>query len=187
MFKSTHCNFGKLKALTATFAVFSLSFALTPPSVANSVLIDTSSETILAEAMEKDIVATAKSAGAFNTLLAAVEAADLKETLATQGPFTVFAPTDEAFAALPDGTVEMLLKPENKDKLVKILTYHVVSGEAQASDLKEGSLKTVEGSSIMVELGEKVKINQATVVTADVKASNGIIHVIDQVILPPDM
>ncbi|MGK7944504.1 MAG: fasciclin domain-containing protein [Microcystaceae cyanobacterium] len=187
MFRSAHCNFGQLKALVATVAVFSLSFATATPSIADSVLSNPSTESILAEAKQKNIVETAKSVGSFETLLAAIEAADLKETLATKGPLTVFAPTDEAFAALPDGTVEMLLKPENKDKLVKVLTYHVVSGQAESGDLKEGSLTTLEGSPVMIKLGNKVKINQATVITKDVQATNGVIHVIDQVILPPDM
>jgi len=133
----------------------------------------------------KDIVDTAVSAGSFGTLVAAVEAAGLVETLKGDGPFTVFAPTDEAFAALPEGTVESLLQPENKDQLVAILTYHVVPGKVMSTDLSNGmSATTVQGGDITVDLSEGVKINEASVVSADVQASNGVIHVIDSVILP---
>ena len=133
-----------------------------------------------------DIVDTAVGAGSFGTLVAAVQAAGLVETLKGDGPFTVFAPTDEAFAALPDGTVDDLLKPENKDKLVAILTYHVVPGKVLSTDLSDGMMaKTVEGSEITVDLDNGVMINDANVVTADVAADNGVIHVIDKVIMPP--
>lgn len=137
-------------------------------------------------AAKKDFVDTAVSAGTFETLVAAVSAAELVEVLKSEGPFTVFAPTDAAFAALPEGTVETLLKPENKDQLVAILTYHVVAGKIMSTDLSDDmSAKTVQGSDIMIDLDDGVKINEATVVTADIETSNGVIHVIDAVILPP--
>ena len=134
-----------------------------------------------------DIVDLAISTEFLNTLVAAVKAGDLVETLKGDGPFTVFAPTDEAFAALPEGTLESLLKPENKDQLVSILAYHVVSGEVKSTDLKNGmKAQTVEGSDVNVYVsGSGVKINTANVTTADIEASNGIVHVIDQVMLPP--
>ena len=132
-----------------------------------------------------DIVDTAVEAGAFNTLVAAVKAAGLVETLKGEGPFTVFAPTDEAFAALPAGTVEDLLKPENKDKLTAILTYHVVPGKVMSSDLKDDMMaKTVQGGEVKIDLDNGPMVNDAKVVSADVAASNGVIHVIDKVILP---
>ncbi|MEM6385482.1 MAG: fasciclin domain-containing protein [Pseudomonadota bacterium] len=137
-------------------------------------------------ASEPDIVDTAVAAGSFTTLVAAVQAADLVETLKSPGPFTVFAPTDDAFAALPAGTVESLLLPENKAQLVEILTYHVVSGEVPASRLagKRGSITTVEGRAVHFDGRNGVKINSSNVVTADIMTSNGIIHVIDSVLLP---
>ena len=135
---------------------------------------------------KKDIVDTAVGAGSFNTLVAAVQAADLVDTLKGEGPFTVFAPTDDAFAKLPAGTVEDLLKPENKEKLQAILTYHVVSGKVMAKDvmtLKEA--KTVNGENVMISMeANTVMIDSAKVVQADVECSNGVIHVIDTVILP---
>ncbi|MEM9578915.1 MAG: fasciclin domain-containing protein [Pseudomonadota bacterium] len=135
---------------------------------------------------KKDIVDTAVNAGTFETLVAAVSAAELVETLKSEGPFTVFAPTDEAFAALPEGTVETLLKPENKDQLVAVLTYHVVPGKVMSTDLSDDmAAKTVQGSEIMIDLDDGVKVNDASVVTADIETSNGVIHVIDSVILPP--
>ncbi len=134
-----------------------------------------------------DIVDTAVAAGSFETLVAAVQAADLVEALKGEGPFTVFAPTDEAFAALPEGTVETLLKPENKDQLVAILTYHVVAGKVTAADVVElDSAETLQGSEIKISVEDgSVKINDATVVKADIMTSNGVIHVIDTVIMPP--
>ena len=135
----------------------------------------------------KDIVTTAVEAGQFNTLAAALKAAGLVEVLQGKGPFTVFAPTDEAFAALPKGTVENLLMPENKDKLIKILTYHVVGGKLMSSNLEPGMVKTVEGSKVNVKIsGTGVKVDDAKVIKADVPASNGVIHVIDTVIIPPN-
>ena len=135
---------------------------------------------------EPDIVDVAQSAGSFNTLVAAVGAADLVDTLKGDGPFTVFAPTDEAFAALPAGTVETLLKPENKDQLTAILTYHVIPGAVRAGDLagKRLSVATVNGEKLHVDGRNGVKVEKANVVTADIEASNGVIHVIDRVLLP---
>ena len=141
---------------------------------------------IAASHTKKDIVDTAVSAGSFNTLVAAVQAAELVDTLKGEGPFTVFAPTDDAFAKLPKGTLEDLLKPENKDKLQSILTYHVVAGKVMAKDvttMKEA--KTVNGASFMVSMeAGSVMIDNAKVVQADIECSNGVIHVIDTVILP---
>jgi len=131
------------------------------------------------------IVDVAVGAGNFTTLVAAVTAADLVETLSGTGPFTVFAPTDEAFAALPAGVLDALLLPENKELLVRILTYHVVSGMVMAADITDGDVATVEGSNIMLVTTSGVKVNDANVVAADVAASNGVIHAIDAVILPP--
>jgi len=133
-----------------------------------------------------DIVDTAVAAGNFSTLAAALQAADLVGTLKGDGPFTVFAPTDEAFAALPAGTVEDLLKPENKDKLVAVLTYHVVPGAVMSGDLTNGmTAATVNGASVTIMTEGGVTVNGADVTAADIKASNGVIHVIDEVILPP--
>ena len=137
------------------------------------------------KAKGKDIVAVASGAGSFNTLVAAVKAAGLVETLQGPGPFTVFAPTDEAFAKLPKGTVEDLLKPENKDKLVAILTYHVVAGKVMAADVKTMKAKTVNGQSLDVKVTDgAVTVDNAKVTKTDVAASNGVIHVIDSVVLP---
>jgi uncharacterized surface protein with fasciclin (FAS1) repeats len=134
----------------------------------------------------KDIVDTAVAAGNFKTLAAALGAAGLVDTLKGAGPFTVFAPTDEAFAKLPAGTVENLLKPENKDKLTAILTYHVVAGSVKAADVvKLTSAKTVQGSSATIKVADgKVMVDQANVTATDIAASNGVIHVIDAVIMP---
>lgn len=139
-----------------------------------------------AEKKSQDIVDTAVSAGSFKTLVAAVQAAGLVETLKGEGPFTVFAPTDEAFAKLPKGTVESLLKPENKDKLIAVLTYHVVPGKVMAKDVvKLTEAKTVQGSSVNIAVKDgKVMVDGAHVIKADVATSNGVIHVIDAVILP---
>ena len=120
----------------------------------------------------------------FQVLSAALEAADLSEVLSSEGPFTVFAPTDEAFADLPEGMVEQLLLPENKAVLIQILTYHVVPGAVLSTDLETGSVATVEGSDLAIEVAEKVTVNNVEVVQADIAASNGIIHVIDHVIVP---
>jgi uncharacterized surface protein with fasciclin (FAS1) repeats len=121
----------------------------------------------------------------FETLVAAVTAAGLAETLSGEGPFTVFAPTDEAFDALPEGVLEALLLPENKDALTSILTYHVVSGEVMAADVTAGDVPTVEGSTIAITTDGGVKVNESNVIATDVDASNGVIHVIDAVMVPP--
>ena len=131
------------------------------------------------------LVDTAVDAGSFETLVAAVQAAGLVDTLKGDGPFTVFAPTDEAFAALPEGTVENLLLPENREQLVAILTYHVVPGKVMSTDLSDDmSAATVQGSNVMIDLDNGVMVEDASVVTADIETSNGVIHVIDKVILP---
>lgn len=137
-------------------------------------------------AQDADIVDTAIAAGDFTTLVAAVQAAGLVETLKGEGPFTVFAPTDAAFAALPAGTVEDLLKPENKEQLAAVLTYHVVPGKVMSTDLTNGmTAATVQGADVTIMTEGGVKVNAANVTTADIAASNGVIHVIDAVILPP--
>lgn len=139
------------------------------------------------EAATGDIVAVASANPTTTTLVTALDAAGLVETLQGPGPFTVFAPTDEAFAALPAGVLDKLVQPQNKDALTKILTYHVVSGEVMSSDVKAGDVPTVEGQSITVTTDNGVTLNgTAKVVTPDVEASNGVIHLIDSVLLPPD-
>merc|ERR1712032_86720 len=130
----------------------------------------------------------AQSLDDLSTLVTAVVAGDLVETLSSPGPFTVFAPVNAAFAALPEGTLDTLLKPENKDQLVDILTYHVVGAAACSKDLSDGqTITTVEGKDVTVHIGDGVKINDANVVKADVMASNGVVHVVDGVLIPPDM
>ena len=139
-----------------------------------------------AHAADKDIVDTAVAAGSFTTLAAALGAAGLVDTLKGEGPFTVFAPTDDAFAALPEGTVDDLLKPENKDKLTAILTYHVVPGAVMSGDLTNGmTATTVNGATVTIMTEGGVTVNGANVTAADIAATNGVIHVIDAVILPP--
>lgn len=134
------------------------------------------------------IVEIAAGNPAFSTLVKAVQAAGLAETLSGKGPFTVFAPTNEAFAALPKGTLEKLLQPENRDLLRKVLTYHVVSGDLMAKNLRSGQVATVEGSPVAVQVqNQSVKVNNANVVKADIDAKNGVIHVIDTVLLPPGL
>jgi uncharacterized surface protein with fasciclin (FAS1) repeats len=138
-----------------------------------------------ADAAKKDIVTTAVEAGSFKTLAAALKAGGLVDTLQGAGPFTVFAPTDDAFAKLPAGTVENLLKPENRDRLVAVLKYHVVADKVtsdQVVKLKEA--ETVNGKKVKIDATNGVKVNDATVVKADIPASNGVIHVIDRVLLP---
>jgi uncharacterized surface protein with fasciclin (FAS1) repeats len=149
-----------------------------------AVLLSFSSSAFAAQ--KKDIVDTAVAAGNFKTLVTALKAAGLVDTLKGPGPFTVFAPTDEAFAKLPPGTVQDLLKPENKEKLVAILTYHVVSGDVMAKDvMKMTEAKTLNGKDVKISVqGGKVMINDATVVKADIACSNGVIHVIDSVLIP---
>ncbi|MBC7905251.1 MAG: fasciclin domain-containing protein [Rhodospirillaceae bacterium] len=133
-----------------------------------------------------DIVDTASSAGSFNTLVTAIKAAGLVDTLKGPGPFTVFAPTDDAFAKLPAGTLDNLLKPENKKQLTSILTYHVVPGKVMSKDLagKKMMAKTAEGSEVKIDGTSGVKVDNATVTKADIDASNGVIHVIDTVLMP---
>jgi uncharacterized surface protein with fasciclin (FAS1) repeats len=134
-----------------------------------------------------DIVETASEAGSFQTLLTAAEAAGLVDTLKSEGPFTVFAPTDKAFAKLPEGTVEDLLKPENQDQLKAILTYHVVPGKTMSSDIagKELEVETVQGETIAIDASDgTVMVDDATVVQADIETDNGVIHVIDTVLMP---
>lgn len=139
-----------------------------------------------AETAGKTIVEIAAGAEDFSTLVAAVKAAELVDVLSSKGPFTVFAPTNEAFAKLPKGTVESLLKPENKDKLIAVLKYHVVPGKVMAKDVvKVDSAKTAQGSSVTVTVeGKTVKVDNANVIKTDIEASNGVIHVIDTVIIP---
>jgi uncharacterized surface protein with fasciclin (FAS1) repeats len=160
-----------LMKATAIALVMALPLASTPASAGGA---------------KKDIVDTAVSAGQFNTLVAAVKAAGLVETLKGKGPFTVFAPTDAAFKKLPAGTVESLLKPENKSKLAKILTYHVVSGKVMSKDIAGKKLQaaTVQGQKVSIDATNGVKVDGANVVKADIATSNGVIHVIDTVILP---
>lgn len=137
-------------------------------------------------AADKDIVATAEAAGTFKTLLTALDAADKTSMLQEDGPYTVFAPSDEAFAKLPKGTVEDLLKPENKKKLGKLLAYHVIESKIMAADLTSMMAKTANGAELDIKVtSDAVTVNNAKVVTADVKASNGVIHVIDTVLMPP--
>ena len=134
---------------------------------------------------EKDIVDTAVAAGSFDTLVAAVQAAGLVETLKGPGPFTVFAPTDDAFAKLPAGTVEDLLKPENKDKLTAILTYHVVPGKVMSGDLSDNMMApTAQGTELTIKTEPSVMVDGVSVAQADIEASNGVIHVIDAVLMP---
>lgn len=144
--------------------------------------------TLPVQAADKDIIDTAVGAGDLKTLAAALTAADLVTTLKGEGPFTVFAPTDAAFAKLPSGMVETLLKPENKQKLVEILTYHVVAGKVMAADaVKLDEAKSINGEMIDIQVeGSAVKVNEANVTATDIAASNGVIHIIDQVIMPPE-
>jgi uncharacterized surface protein with fasciclin (FAS1) repeats len=159
-------------------AILTVTAAVTAGAIANTSV----------NAQTKDIVDTAVAAGSFKTLAKALAAADLVQTLKGPGPFTVFAPTDEAFAKLPAGTIETLLKPENKAKLQRILTYHVVAGKVMASDvMKMRSAQTVSGDSVTVAARDGgVMVDKAHVVKTDIAASNGVIHVIDSVIMPTD-
>ncbi|MDY7021801.1 MAG: fasciclin domain-containing protein [Cyanobacteriota bacterium] len=137
---------------------------------------------------DENIVEIASGDSTFSTLVAAIEAADLAEVLSTEGPYTVFAPTDEAFAALPEGTVDELLKPENKDQLITLLTYHVVPAKVLSTEIQPGAVETVEGEPLEIAVDpdtNEVKVNDATVVKTDIVGSNGVIHVVDSVILPP--
>ena len=176
---------------TVSVAIAAASLLVSLPVLAGESYPSTSTKpTKVSTSQKSNIVEVAVANGSFKTLVAAVKAAGLVDTLSGKGPFTVFAPTDAAFAKLPKGTVEKLLKPENKAVLVKILTYHVVPSAVLAKDIKTGSapVKTVEGGSITVtKKGNSVTINNSKVAVADVKASNGVIHVIDTVLLPPDL
>jgi len=176
-----------MKALRrSAIAAVALAAALTL-SACGSDDMDTAAESTTEQANTGTIVDVAVGAGNFTTLVAAVTAADLVETLSGEGPFTVFAPTDEAFAALPAGVLDALLLPVNKATLAKILTYHVVSGKVLAADVTDSDVATVEGQTIKLSTMTGVTVNGATVVAADVMASNGVIHAIDAVILPPDV
>ena len=183
------------------FAGVAAAIALLPIAVAcnNTDTTDTTAETPVEEEVVTDEVVTDEPAaaegetvvdvaaanGSFSTLVTAIEAAGLTETLNGEGPYTVFAPTDEAFAALPEGTLDKLLLPENKEVLTEILTYHVVPGEVLAADVTTGPVATVEGSELdLVSEGGNVTVNGATVSEADITASNGVIHVIDTVLIP---
>jgi len=170
---------------TAKIALASTAIALVPAAtMVPAVAMDHHKEKKMAKA---DIVDTAINAGSFTTLVAAVQAAGLEETLRGEGPFTVFAPTDEAFAALPEGTVETLLEPENKELLTSILTYHVLADKVKSTALagKTIDVETVNGATVAVDGTDGVKVGNATVVNADIYASNGVIHVIDTVLMPP--
>ncbi|GGA38890.1 fasciclin domain-containing protein [Okeania sp. KiyG1] len=170
-----------LGLICTTLALIFASAFYSLPAVANQQVVN---QPILI-AYAQDIVSTAVEAGKFNTLAAALEAAGLVEVLQEEGPFTVFAPTDEAFAALPPGLVEDLLRPENEDTLIDVLTYHVVFGEVMSGDLESGKVRTIEGDDIYVRVSNAgVKVNNANVIIPDVPATNGVIHVIDSVILP---
>ncbi|MEM6451273.1 MAG: fasciclin domain-containing protein [Cyanobacteria bacterium P01_D01_bin.105] len=156
--------------------------------VAEETVEETVEEETAAEELNTEDFTIAELTGnsdSFEILAAALEAAELSEVLSGEGPFTVFAPTDEAFEALPEGAIDQLLMPENKDVLIQILTYHVVPGAVLSTDLETGAVETVEGSELSVEVTESVTVNNANVIAADVTASNGVIHVIDSVIMPP--
>jgi uncharacterized surface protein with fasciclin (FAS1) repeats len=173
---------------SVAFSVAALLLASSSVAEAGKKCAGTTVTTVaLKKEAKMDIVDTAVNAGSFKTLAAALQAAGLVDTLKGKGPFTVFAPTDEAFAKLPAGTVETLLKPENKAKLAGILTYHVVSGNVKAADVvKLTSAKTVQGQTVAIDAKDGVKINNAKVVKADIETSNGVIHVIDTVLLPKE-
>ena len=167
-----------------TVAALAAVFTLSPSLVAGECTASKNASAATCT-VGKDLVSVASGADNFKTLVAAVKAAGLVETLQGKGPFTVFAPTDAAFAKLPAGTVESLLKPENRDKLVAILTYHVVSGKVLAADVKTSEAKTVQGQSVKLVVSDAgVTVDGAKVVKTDVMAENGVIHVIDTVIIP---
>jgi uncharacterized surface protein with fasciclin (FAS1) repeats len=180
------------KKLFAALAASTLVLAAcgSDDSATESETVDTEMEMTEEETTESgvtdDIVTIASTTDGFSTLVAALEAADLVTTLQGEGPFTVFAPTDDAFAALPEGLLEKLLLPENVDVLTAILTYHVVSGAVYSTDIVDGDVATVEGSTVALVVSDMgVTVNGANVTMADIAASNGVIHVIDQVIVPP--
>lgn len=167
------------------FVVVALAAALTLSSCGSDSETASDSMAETTESAAPGTIVDVAIANNFGTLVAAVQAADLVETLSGEGPFTVFAPTDEAFAALPAGVLDALLLPENKAVLAQILTYHVVSGKVMAADVTDGDVPTVEGSTIKLSTASGVTVNGANVVVADVAASNGVVHAIDAVILPP--
>ncbi len=180
----------KLLLILAVVASVSVLAACSSESSTSSPAGETGSMSESESMSEETITDIVAGSEDFSTLLAAVEAADLGETLAGEGPFTVFAPTNDAFAALPEGTLDSLLEPENKDQLASILTYHVVSGTVMAADVESGEVTTVNGAPFTIEVADEgVTIidgqgNTANVVTTDIVASNGVIHVIDAVLLP---
>jgi uncharacterized surface protein with fasciclin (FAS1) repeats len=175
-------------AVFATLPVLALGVAACGDDEEESAGSGTTAAETQTTAAGEDIVALAQGNEDLSTLVQAVTAADLVETLQGEGPFTVFAPTNEAFDALPAGTLDTLLEPENKDQLTDILTYHVVPGEYKAADLKDGQkLMTVQGDELTVAVdGSTVTVNGAAVTAADVDASNGVVHVIDEVLTPPE-
>jgi uncharacterized surface protein with fasciclin (FAS1) repeats len=174
------------KLFTLSLAVASATVLAVAPGVHASSPSPAPASAKTAASAQKTIVDVATEAGSFTTLLKALEAADLVKTLSERGPFTVFAPTDEAFAALPNGTLDDLLKPENKEKLKRVLSYHVVSGELLSQNLKAGKVTTLAEVPVEISVKDGIRVNDAKVATPDLKASNGIIHVIDQVLLPPE-
>ena len=174
------------KLFTLSLAVASATVLAVAPGVHASSPSPAPASAKTAASAQKTIVDVATEAGSFTTLLKALEAADLVKTLSEKGPFTVFAPTDEAFAALPNGTLDDLLKPENKEKLKRVLSYHVVSGELLSQNLEAGKVTTLAEVPVEISIKDGIRVNDAKVATPDLKASNGIIHVIDQVLLPPE-
>ena len=174
-----------MRKVIALALVASISFAACGSDDEASTEETVTEETVTEAAAAGDIVAVASSTEGFSTLVAALSAAGLVETLQGAGPFTVFAPSDDAFAALPAGLLEKLLLPENVAVLTSILIYHVVSGTVMSADIMAGDVPTVEGSTVALDTASGVTVNGATVTTADVAASNGVIHVIDAVMVPP--
>jgi len=174
-----------MRKVIALALVASISFAACGSDDEAATEETVTEETVAEAAAAGDIVAVASSTEGFSTLVAALSAAGLVETLQGAGPFTVFAPSDDAFAALPAGLLEKLLLPENVAVLTSILTYHVVSGMVMSADIMAGDVPTVEGSTVALDTASGVTVNGATVTTADVAASNGVIHVIDAVMVPP--
>jgi uncharacterized surface protein with fasciclin (FAS1) repeats len=172
--------------LVALALVASIAFTACGSDSANTEETETEESVVETETAEAtDIVAVASATEGFSTLVAALSAASLVETLQGEGPFTVFAPNDAAFAALPEGLLEKLLLPENVAVLTSILTYHVVAGNVLSTDVVAGDAASVEGSNLALTTDMGVKVNDATVIQADVTASNGVIHVIDKVLVPP--
>lgn len=156
------------------------------PAATSAEASASASEEMSDEASTSDIVGVASANPTTTTLVTALDAAGLVEALQAPGPFTVFAPTDDAFAALPEGVLDQLVQPENKDALTKVLTYHVVEGAVMAADVTDGEVPTLEGQSLTLSTADGVTVNGATVTTPDIEASNGVIHLIDTVLLPPD-